>query len=385
MEGSFRRELKAHRTPSYKKPASRLLGRSSFQDRSPINPLKLGLIALGITGLLGGGVWIALKPFPKTEDDLPLLTSEQDTEDFKIAPDGSEDILIPHKDKTFFKELTQGDLEEKPEGILQETEMPEAHISQNDLLNTLPPEDLLESAQEPQGSKQESFQAKKDINSLLAGSSSLQPEGNTKLPALPPTVSESSSLGGVQTVEAERERTDDDLGMFSEAEGEEALDEASEDFSQEVDEILLSMSQKEQKEFNLKGRKGEAISCEAKEHKSSTSGSFSEEKILTPVIPGLEGENKGSPQGPIGPTQENYWLQLASLPTAAAAEQEWQRLQNQYRGELRNHPYRIVRIDLGKRIGIRYRIQCGPLSKMAATKIEQSFERKGVKCLKIKQ
>lgn len=60
-----------------------------------------------------------------------------------------------------------------------------------------------------------------------------------------------------------------------------------------------------------------------------------------------------------------YFVQVVSVPTQYAAEQEWGKLQKKYSYELDGQGYRIQEANLGER-GLYYRVQVGPFSKQDA-------------------
>ncbi len=68
------------------------------------------------------------------------------------------------------------------------------------------------------------------------------------------------------------------------------------------------------------------------------------------------------------PEPVSYRVQLGSLGTREAAEQEWERLQDRYRSELGDLILDVQQADLGDR-GVFFRIQAGPLDEEGAREV----------------
>ena len=75
-----------------------------------------------------------------------------------------------------------------------------------------------------------------------------------------------------------------------------------------------------------------------------------------------------------------YSLQLGSLPTEIIAQQELKRLKNKYH-DLINTVIKVVKIDLGKPKGVRYRISAGSFTKKHALKKCNNIKKLGGACL----
>lgn len=65
---------------------------------------------------------------------------------------------------------------------------------------------------------------------------------------------------------------------------------------------------------------------------------------------------------------QNYFVQLASVSSASAAEREWPKLRSKYADVIPSSAHRVETADLGAR-GIYHRIQAGPYSKAQASSI----------------
>ena len=76
----------------------------------------------------------------------------------------------------------------------------------------------------------------------------------------------------------------------------------------------------------------------------------------------------------------DYFVQLASVKSKAAAESEWNNFVTKYSPLLSGVSYRIETADLGAK-GIYYRIQAGPVSQAKANNICDGVKTKGGSCL----
>ncbi len=75
-----------------------------------------------------------------------------------------------------------------------------------------------------------------------------------------------------------------------------------------------------------------------------------------------------------------YYVQLGSFPTETIARQEMQRIKKQY-SSLSKVALKIVKVDLGKPKGVRYRVYGGVLEHSHADRLCQSIGRSGGSCI----
>lgn len=79
------------------------------------------------------------------------------------------------------------------------------------------------------------------------------------------------------------------------------------------------------------------------------------------------------------PAQESYWLQVGSLPTAESAEREKERIMHLCRDQISGRILKIKRVDLGRKLGIRYRIYCGTFdNRKDAISIQKKLAKKKI-------
>ena len=79
-----------------------------------------------------------------------------------------------------------------------------------------------------------------------------------------------------------------------------------------------------------------------------------------------------------------FKVQLAAVRSEEAAKQEWNRLKNRYKEELRALTLTVQRVDLGAGKGVYYRIQAGPLNEAAAERTCAALKAKNHACLVVR-
>ena len=343
-------------------------------------PAKISAVALIFIGAVTG-VWLMRSsPHVVNEDDLPLLTTEFEGEEFKVAPDEADAFHVPHEDKTLYSEFEPKDQRAIPEKLRTEAEVPHPQVSQEDLMAQA------ELAPQPSSAPQTQMSVEDQPASeatVAQNHSSATPEAKDFVSKSDPTTAE-ETITVVESVETHVK---------------EELDQSKQNPNSSYNKsVILALLSKDGKQsdpssVNSNGQPHLTPAPQALEQNpasalaSQATGTTQEgvQKGAKGFEGAFEGANSsGMPQAAtLG--KAGYWIQLASLPTETAAEKEWNRIQAKCTQDLNQQDHRIMRVDLGKPKGVRYRLQCGPLPRSEAVQKCRSIKSNGVDCLVVKQ
>ena len=122
----------------------------------------------------------------------------------------------------------------------------------------------------------------------------------------------------------------------------------------------------------------------------STTSETIEHPAPSPALAPLE-EPEETTQIPPAPEQtetnnapQNFFVQLASIQDESKTPKAWQDLQQKYGNILDSVSYRTQKIDIENK-GTFYRVQGGPLTKDAATKLCDDIKTKGGSCFLVQK
>jgi Sporulation related domain. len=327
-------------------------------------PAKISAVALIFIGAVTG-VWLMRSsPHVVNEEDLPLLTAEFEGEEFKVEPDEADAFHVPHEDKTLYSEFEPKAQRPAPEKLRPEPEVPHSQVSQEELMA------------QAELASQSTVQAPLQEQADLAANSA-------QTPASVPTADNAASLSQDRDPTAEKAITVVE-SMESQVKEEATQAEQAPSNPQHKSVILALLA-------NGSQQPGTPAEHPTPKTNGTSPAQASTAKVNDGAVPApLKEAPIREMTHALSMAQDNtkigmYWVQVASLPTETAAEKEWNRIQAKCTKDLNGHDHRLMRVDLGKPKGVRYRVQCGPFARPDAVQKCRNMQHNGVNCLVVKQ
>ncbi len=285
-------------------------------------PIKIGAVALIFAGIVLS-VWTMKSAHtPVNDEDLPVIASELEMDDFKVAPSEKDDGQVPHSDKEFYSELEPAKPIAQKEAFRKAPERPSKQVS---------PETL-----------------------FAKGAAAVKEEVPTK---------------------ATKEVSDGDVKVVDNAN-----DSAKQAYKAPAPTVSASKPRKTL-EMAIQDTQSE---MRRNANRLARNDNLSKNDVKKVVSAPVSVPTKASTSVKAAGGQ-GYWVQVASLPTQASAQKEAKRLQAKSKKELKSQDYRTVRVDLGKPKGIRYRVHFGPFSRSQAVQKCQNLKgNEKISCLVVK-
>jgi hypothetical protein len=339
-------------------------------------PVKISAIALVFAGIVLS-VWTmkSSRSF-MDDDDLPTIANDFGASAFKVEPGEEDAIQVPHSDKEFYSELEPAKPTQNKEELRAAPEAPSEQVSQEALF--VEASKVPEMAILPEGREENEEPQASDISSRVVESSS-----------------NSKSVVDVKTVEKKVE----------EVTVVEAANDTPETYKAPAPTVSLNKPRKTlemaidetQRKIH---RTASALAHDRSLSKDQSAGGKVVVKkdvvtqvtspkmtvaVSTPTPKKTQAVSSVIATTTASSGARAYWVQIASLPTQAAAQKEWVRLQGKAPKTLKGQNYNTVRVDLGKPKGIRYRVHVGPFSKAQAVQKCQNLKGANLGCLVIKR
>lgn len=299
-------------------------------------PVKISAIALIFAGVVLS-VWTmkSSRSFID-DDDLPMIANDFGADSFKVAPGEDDSIQAPHSDKEFYSELEPTPSTAPNEEFRATPEMPSNQISQAAL-------------------------AKEEGESDVSQPSKIETKGASSQETDRPTVNV------VETANKTPETYKAPAPTVS-SQPRKTLQMAINETQQDIHKTAKNLAH----DRDLSKTQGSALATLPVTPKEAPKAA-----VTTSPLKIVE--------TPTPNAQKIYWVQIASLPTQAAAQKEWSRLQGKASAILKGQNHRSVRVDLGKPKGIRYRVHVGPFTKAQAIQKCQNLKNSQMGCLVIKK
>lgn len=326
-------------------------------------PVKISALALVFAGVVLS-VWTmkSSRSFME-DDDLPTIANDFGANAFKVEPGEEDAIQAPHSDKEFYSELEPAKPTGNKEAFRATPETPSKQVSQEALF-----------AEGNKISEAEAVFEEKAVNKELSPSSK-----GTDTPAKP--------IVAVAVVEA----ANDAPATYKAPAPTVSITKPRKTLEMAIGETQQSMRKTAQSLVHdrslSKAQLGKANSAVKKDvaarHEVPKSSANSKSVPLKSAS--TLAAVKAKTVTPSSVATGSYWVQIASLPTQAAAQKEWTRLQRKVPTLLKGQNYKTVRVDLGKPTGIRYRVHVGPFSKTTAVQKCQGLKGSSLGCLVVKK
>ncbi len=309
-------------------------------------PVKISAVALIFAGVVLS-VWTMKSSRSFMDDDLPTIVNDFGADPFKVAPGEEDAVQVPHSDKEFYSELEPAQSTYGKEEFRAIPEAPSEQVSQEAL--------FVEAGKVPETeiTYEESAEKKRDKVSDISSD------------ARPVAVSAQEAKGAdITVVEAVNDVSETYKAPASTVgnKSRKTLEMTLGETQQPVGKADVTKADVQQKAPQVVVKTTMPTSSKAKSDPSKA--------MLSTTVSGAE---------------KVYWVQIASLPTQAAAQKEWTRLQGKAPQTLKGQSYKTVRVDLGKPKGIRYRVHVGPFSKAQAVQKCRTLKGSNLDCLVIKK
>ncbi|HBN23194.1 MAG TPA: hypothetical protein DD412_08160 [Holosporales bacterium] len=312
-------------------------------------PVKISAIALVFAGVVLS-VWTmkSSRTF-MDDDDLPTIANDFGADAFKVEP-GEEDVIqAPHSDKEFYSELEPAKSSHGKEAFRATPEVPSEQVSQEAL--------FVEASKLPETG----VASEENTEKTVANTS----DTSTNMGASSPASAQEAKATDITVVEA--------------------VNDVSETYKAPAPTVsntprkTLEMAIGETQQPVQKTGATKNVAAQQMPPKTvvKTTISASSKAKSAP--------SKATTATTVSGAKRVYWVQIASLPTQAAAQKEWVRLQGKAPKILKGQNYKTVRVDLGKPRGIRYRVHVGPFSKAQAVQKCQGLKGSKLGCLVVKK
>ena len=323
-------------------------------------PVKISAIVLIFTGVVLS-VWTmkSSRSFVD-DDDLPMIANDFGADSFKAAPGEEDATQAPHSDKEFYSELepaqpmTMGTAESK-EQLRTTPEAPSEQVSQEALF----------------------VEANKTSEGGVDKSISETSKGAAKAgPALTASAKETENTT-IKVVE-----TANDTAETYKAPAPTALTQPRKTLKMAINDTQHAIHKTAKSLVHDKSLSKDHLEKKAAPVQVGKAKSTSSQKVVKAAAPS---KMESSSPSAHSSAQKIYWVQIATLPTQAAAAKEWRRLQGKAPKLLKGQNYQAVRVDLGKPKGIRYRVHFGPFTKSQAIQKCQTLKSSKMGCLVVKK
>ncbi|NCP62853.1 MAG: SPOR domain-containing protein [Alphaproteobacteria bacterium] len=313
-------------------------------------PVKISAVALIFAGVVLS-VWTmkSSRSFME-DDDLPTIANDFGTDSFKVAPGEEDAIQVPHSDKEFYSELEPAQPTYGKEAFRATPEAPSEQVSQEALFVEAGkvPETEMISEESTEKTRDEISDSSSDAGSVSLSAQEAKDAHITVVEAVN-DVSETYKAPAPTVSNKPKKTLEIALGETQQPVGK--ADATKADVQQKAQQVVVKTTMPTPSKVK----------------------SVPSKAMLSTTVSGAQG------------AQRVYWVQIASLPTQAAAQKEWMRLQGKAPQTLKGQSYKTVRVDLGKPKGIRYRVHVGPFSKAQAVQKCRTLKGSSLDCLVIKK
>ena len=333
-------------------------------------PVKITVIALIFAGVVLS-IWTMKSPRSfMDDDDLPTIANDFGADAFKAAPREEDAIQVPHSDKEFYSELEPEKPIQNKEALREIPEAPSEQMSQEALFVEANKISEAEAVSEEKAENKE-LQASKV--SSTAEESSAQPivEAKKVDVAVVEAANDAPATykAPAPTVDINKPRKTLDMAI---GETQQAIRRTTQSLMHDRSLSKSKLAQATtavEKDISAPQTAPKAVAV-SKTVSVKASAAASQAIGVTTASATATGA---------------YWVQIASLPTQAAAQKEWTRLQRKAPQALKGQNYKTVRVDLGKPMGIRYRVHVGPFSKTQAVQKCQGLKGSNLGCVVVKK